>query len=122
METVVFDINELTKRDQYIYENMSENEKKQYEKLWETMKTKELKLQQLQNASKDRVQREKKALSEKERKERNHRLIERGAIVESLIPNSTKLSNSQIKEILIKALKETQDNTLNQSIPNNPFD
>jgi len=41
---------------------------------------------------------------EANRKARTKRLIERGAILESLIPNAETLTNDQIKETLIQAL------------------
>lgn len=37
---------------------------------------------------------------EKKRRSRNHRLIERGAILESLIPNAESYTNEQIKHII----------------------
>lgn len=37
---------------------------------------------------------------EQKRKSRNHRLIERGAILESLIPNAESYTNEQIKHII----------------------
>jgi len=39
-----------------------------------------------------------------ERKERTRRLIARGAILESLIPNAETLTNDEIKQLLIQAL------------------
>lgn len=38
--------------------------------------------------------------TEQKRKSRNHRLIERGAILESLIPNAESYTNEQIKHII----------------------
>ena len=40
-----------------------------------------------------------------EDKERTHRLIERGAILESLVENSEMLTNEQIKTFLIKTIQ-----------------
>ncbi|MBQ8317980.1 MAG: DUF3847 domain-containing protein [Lachnospiraceae bacterium] len=37
---------------------------------------------------------------EQKRRSRNHRLIERGAILESLIPNAESYTNEQIKHII----------------------
>jgi hypothetical protein len=42
--------------------------------------------------------------SQQERKERTRRLIERGAIAESLIPGAAELSNEQFKALLTVAL------------------
>ena len=38
--------------------------------------------------------------NQQERKDRTRRLIERGAILESLVPDAVKLSNEQIKTLL----------------------
>lgn len=40
---------------------------------------------------------------EEKRRSRNHRLIERGAILESLIPNAESYTNEQIKHIIMIA-------------------
>ncbi len=105
MEKIEFDISKLNKSDRKAYDAMSESEKKSFESTW--VKIEELKAKQIQNknASKERAAREKKALAEKERKERNHRLIERGAILEASIKNPLDFSNEEIKEIVEKALK-----------------
>lgn len=105
MEKIVFDISKLNKSDRKAYDAMSESEKKSFESTW--IKIEELKVKQIQNknASRERAAREKKALVEKERKERNHRLIERGAILESIIKDPLDFSNEEIKEIVEKALK-----------------
>ena len=58
------------------------------------------KKQQLENQLKNLLQQQKT----EERKARTKRLIERGAILESLIPNAETLENDHIKEILIQAL------------------
>ena len=52
----------------------------------------------------------------KERKARTKRLIERGAIAESLIPNASELTNEQFKQIISDALtdKITTNTTLIQ--------
>ena len=41
---------------------------------------------------------------QQERKDRTHRLIKRGAILESQVPNAVQLSNEQIKKLLQYAL------------------
>jgi len=65
---------------------LKENELEKYEK----------KLVQLKNQEK----KIRKRASLEERKKRNHRLIERGAILESFIPNAQGYSNQEIKNIL----------------------
>ena len=65
---------------------LKENELEKYEK----------KLVQLKNQEK----KIRKQASLEERKKRNHRLIERGAILESFIPNAQGYSNQEIKNIL----------------------
>ena len=69
-----------------------QEEKEKYEK----------KLVQLQNREKEL----KKMASLKERKKRNHRLIERGAILESFIEGASGKSNEEIKGILRKAFQK----------------
>lgn len=63
-----------------------QEEKEKYEK----------KLAQLQNREKQL----KKMASLKERKKRSHRLIERGAILESFIEGASDKTNEEIKDIL----------------------
>lgn len=69
-----------------------QEEKEKYEK----------KLVQLQNREKEL----RKMASLKERKKRNHRLIERGAILESFIEGASGKSNEEIKVILRKAFQK----------------
>jgi hypothetical protein len=57
-------------------------------------------IQQLENQRKKLIQEQKK----QERATRTRRLIERGAILESLIPGAGELTNEQIKSLLVKAL------------------
>lgn len=64
-----------------------QEEKEKYEK----------KLDQLQNREKQL----KKMASLKERKKRTHRLIERGAILESFIDNAEEKSNEEIKNLSV---------------------
>ena len=61
-------------------------EKEKYEKKLVQLKNREKKL--------------KRQVSIEERKIRTHRLIERGAILESFIPNAQDYSNQEIKNIL----------------------
>ncbi len=42
-----------------------------------------------------------------ERKKRNHRLIERGAILESFIEGASEKSNQEIKDILQRAFQKS---------------
>ena len=48
----------------------------------------------------------KKMASIAERKKRNHRLIERGAILESFIEGASEKTNEEIKDILQKAFRK----------------
>jgi len=57
-------------------------------------------IQQLENERKRLMQQKK----EQERKDRTKRLIERGAILESLIPGAATFSNEQIKAFLEKTV------------------
>ncbi|WP_455906129.1 DUF3847 domain-containing protein [Fusobacterium polymorphum] len=47
-----------------------------------------------------------KRVSLEERKKRNHRLIERGAILESFIEGASEKSNEEIKAILQRAFQK----------------
>lgn len=104
MEKIVFDYSKLNKTDKKIYDAMNDSEKEKYESTWIQIETLKVKQNQQKNASKERAAREKKALAEKERKERNHRLIERGAILESFIENPTDFTNEEIKEMMEKTM------------------
>ena len=81
-------------------------------------------IQQLENERKRLMQQQK----EQERKDRTKRLIERGAILESLIPDAATFSNEQIKAFLQKFVESDsarkilanmtpQDNVLDASKP-----
>ena len=104
METPRFNFEQLNKSEQKIYLAMTDSEKQNFERTWMQLEMCKLKLTQQKNAFQMRTAREKKALAEKERKERTHRLIERGAILESLIENSLDFSNEEIKVLLEKIL------------------
>jgi hypothetical protein len=67
--------------------------------------TYENKLIQLKNQGKKLE----KTASIKERKKRTHRLIERGAILESFIEDASELSGSEIKAILEKVFSKNKD-------------
>ena len=61
----------------------------------------DLEIEQLKNRKREITQMHKA----EERKARTKRLIERGAILESLIPSSDTLSNDDVKQILSYALE-----------------
>ncbi|MDO4605312.1 MAG: DUF3847 domain-containing protein [Helcococcus sp.] len=61
----------------------------------------EIKLQQLENQER----KIKRQISQEERKKRTRRLIERGAILESLTENAGELTDEEIKILLEKATK-----------------
>ncbi len=104
MTTIEFDFNKLNKKEQTIYSQMNGAEKADYERIWVQIETQKLRLEQCRNRSKVRNQKEKKILAEKDRRERTHRLIERGAILESYIDDPTDFTNEQIKSIVSAAL------------------
>ena len=56
---------------------------------------------------KNREKQIKKMASIEGRKQRTHRLIERGAILESFIEGASEKSNEEIKEILQRAFRKT---------------
>jgi uncharacterized protein (UPF0335 family) len=64
----------------------------------------ETQIQQLENQRKQLMQQHKQA----ERKDRTKRLIERGAILESLIPAAHTFTNEQIKAFLEKTVRSEQ--------------
>lgn len=64
----------------------------------------EEKIRQLQNRRKKLLNQK----SEEERKARTHRLIERGAILESLLDEPEQYKNEQIKALLTIALQSTE--------------
>ena len=71
---------------------LKENELEKYEK----------KVMQLKNQEKKIIKR----ASLEERKKRNHRLIERGAILESFIKGASEKSNQEIKAILQRTFQK----------------
>ncbi len=60
------------------------------------------KIRQLNNRIKILTNRERDA----ERRERTHRLIEKGAIVESVLPQTINMSSENFKAFIIKLIKE----------------
>ena len=82
---------ELIRTEAEIEKVIAERNKLQAEldRLTKKEKQEEHKLSTIQNRYK-----------EEKRRSRNHRLIERGAILESLIPNAESYTNEQIKHII----------------------
>ncbi len=70
----------------------------------EEIQVAEIKVEQLENQKILLLNRGRDA----ERRERTHRLIERGAILESLLKKPQILSNNQIEELLIILLNTTE--------------
>jgi hypothetical protein len=84
-------------------------------------------IQQLENERKRLMQQQR----EQERKDRTKRLIERGAILESLVPNAAAFTNEQIKAFLEKTVGSDparkilagmapQGDVLDASVPSGP--
>lgn len=76
--------------------------KSKIKSLQEEQEACEKKLMQLKN----RERKIRKIISNEERKKRTHRLIERGAILESFIEGASNKSNEEIKDILQKAFRK----------------
>jgi len=72
----------------------------------------EKQIQQYENQIKTVIAR----MNNEKRKIRTHRLIERGAIAESLIPNADKFTNEQIKELLSVALGTSEARAFLQNV------
>lgn len=102
MLQINFDYEKLNKDDKKIYDAMTDSERQSFEKTWVMIETQKAKLVQQKNRSKERNRREQKVLADKSRKERTHRLIERGAILESFLRNPENMSNEQVKTLLEK--------------------
>ena len=100
MTQVTFDIEQLNQKDRKVYNAMSEYEKKLYESAWINMQTTRLRMEQMKNHSKERNRREAQILSERQRKERTHRLIERGAMAETFFESPESISNDEFMKIL----------------------
>ena len=77
-------------------ENTLQKVQEQIFELQEEREKCDVKLKQLQNQGKKLE----KLANEKERKRRNHRLIQRGLIVERVIENSLMFANEEIEELL----------------------
>ena len=77
-------------------ENTLQEVQEQISELQEEKEKCDVKLKQLQNQSKKLE----KLANEKERKRRNHRLIQRGLIVERVVKNSLMFTNEEIEKLL----------------------
>ena len=119
MDTVHFDYDKLNKNDKLVYDRMNENEKLQFERLWESIELQKCKMQQQINKSKTRYQREKTVLAKKERAERTHRLIERGAILEQFVP--VEFTNDEIIMLLKNCVASEYGQRCIQSIRQHRF-
>ncbi len=109
MLQINFEYEKLNKDDKKIYDAMNESERQAFEKTWIMIETQKAKLVQQKNRSKERNRREQKILSEKKRKERTHRLIERGAILESFLRAPETMTNEQVKALLEKKFKRNNE-------------
>ena len=76
----------------------------QISELQEEKEKYDVKLKQLQNQGKKLE----KLANEKERKRRNHRLIQRGLIVERVVKNPLMFTNEEIEELL-KVATDTEE-------------
>ena len=85
-------------------ENTLQEVQEQISELQEEREKCDVKLKQLQNQGKKLE----KLANEKERKRRNHRLIQRGLIVERVIENSLMFANEEIEELL-KVATDTEE-------------
>lgn len=85
-------------------ENTLQKVQEQIFELQEEREKCDVKLKQLQNQGKKLE----KLANEKERKRRNHRLIQRGLIVERVIENSLMFANEEIEELL-KVATDTEE-------------
>ena len=77
-------------------ENTLQEVQEQISELQEEKEKYDVKLKQLQNQGKKLE----KLANEKERKRRNHRLIQRGLIVERVIENPLMFTNEEMEELL----------------------
>jgi hypothetical protein len=87
---------------------MTDYEKRAFERTWILIETNKVKLEQEKRRAMERDRRVRKDLSEKARKQRTHRLIERGAITEKFLPES--FANDDLMNIFkeIFALEEVK--------------
>ena len=85
-------------------ENTLQEVQEQISELQEEREKCDVKLKQLQNQGKKLE----KLANEKERKRRNHRLIQRGLIVERVVKNPLIFTNEEIEELL-KVATDTKE-------------
>ena len=85
-------------------ENTLQEVQEQISELQEEREKCDVKLKQLQNQGKKLE----KLANEKERKRRNHRLIQRGLIVERVVKNPLMFTNEEIEELL-KVATDTEE-------------
>ena len=83
----------LTKRELAAYETMSDSQKNEFESLW-------VRHRQLEN----RMDRKLNTAAKEARKKRTHKVAELGGYAMSLIPESERMSNKQLMDILLTAL------------------
>ena len=100
MEAIRFDAEQLTSRDRKVYDAMNEHEQQVFQRIWIQIEEQKRKLKQLSNASKSRIRREFYSNSKRERKERAHRLIECGAMMEAYIDGLSSMNNDEVKEVV----------------------
>lgn len=107
-----FDIQKLKKREREAYDAMSDKQKSSFEKTW-------IRQQQLQHKLEKQVATTKSS----ERKKRNHKLIELGGYVLSIIPSADQMSNDQLFDILSYAVgTQYVQNKIKQTVPDgNPY-
>lgn len=85
-------------------ENTLQEVQEQISELQEEREKCDVKLKQLQNQGKKLE----KLANEKERKRRNHRLVQRGLIVERVVKNPLMFTNEEIEELL-KVATDTEE-------------
>lgn len=102
-----FDVQKLKKREREAYDTMTEKQKASFEKTW-------IRQQQLQH----KLEKQVAATTSSERKRRNHKLIEIGGYVLSIIPGADQMSNDQIFDILSYAVgTQYVKNKISQTTP-----
>lgn len=108
MADILFNPEKLNKEDRKIFDMMTEFEKQNFERTWLMIETQKEKLRQQKTKSKERNRREQKENAIRQRRERTHRLIERGALIESFIDGAEECSNEVIKNLLIELFNTSE--------------
>ena len=108
MADILFNPEKLNKEDRKIFDMMTEFEKQNFERTWLMIETQKEKLRQQKTKSKERNRREQKENAIRQRRERTHRLIERGALLESFIDSAEECSNEVIKNLLIELFNTSE--------------